>query len=389
MGASDALAIVHGGGPTAVINASLYGAVREALADGRVGRVLGALGGVDGILEGRYVDFADVPTSEVELLPFSPSSALGTSRRPLDGDDYQRLAEALRRDGVRWLLCTGGNGTMDTCGKIFDACQGLGYAIDVVGVPKTMDNDIAVTDHAPGYGSAARYLAASTSEVCCDVRGLPIHVVIVEAMGRDAGWVTAASALAKDSGTGGPDLIYVPERPFGEKAFLEDVQHLIDEKGSGVVVASEGLRTATGEPVVEPIMSVGRATYFGDVSSYLAQLVVSELGYKARSEKPGLLGRASIAWQSPIDREEAVRAGREAVRAALAGDTGVMVGFEREVGEHYAARCVRIPLSRVALTARTLPDAYINERGNGVTEEFCRWCRPLLGPALPRFASFV
>lgn len=387
--AADGLLVVHGGGPTAVINASLYGAVDEALGTPGVGRVLGALGGVGGITDGNLVDFGQVPREKLDLLPFSPSSAIGTSRKPLEDEDYRELARALDRQGIRWLLCTGGNGTMDTCGKIWRACHEEGVPIDVVGIPKTMDNDIAVTDHAPGFASAARYMAATTSAICCDVRGLPIHIVIVEAMGRNAGWVTAASCFADESGTGGPDLIYLPERDFDEHAFLDDAQRLIDEKGCGVVVVSEGLHTADGTPVAPPLMTMGRATYFGDVSAHLAKLVISELGYKARSEKPGLIGRASIAWQSPVDREEAIDCGREATRAVLEGDSGKMVGIERVSSEPYEARLIRIPIEKVMLDERTMPDEYINERGNGVTDAFRSWCRPLLGPALPRFASFV
>ena len=387
--AADGLLVVHGGGPTAVINASLYGAVDEALNTPGVGRVLGARGGVGGITDGNLVDFGQVPRDQLDLLPFSPSSAIGTSRKPLEDEDYRELAHALDRQGIRWLLCTGGNGTMDTCGKIWRACHEEGVPIDVVGIPKTMDNDIAVTDHAPGFASAARYMAATTSAICCDVRGLPIHIVIVEAMGRNAGWVTASSCFADESGTGGPDLIYLPERAFDERAFLDDAQRLIDEKGSGVVVVSEGLHTADGTPVAPPLMTVGRGTYFGDVSAQLTKLVISELGYKARSEKPGLIGRASIAWQSPVDREEAIGCGREATRAVLEGDSGKMVGIERVSTEPYEARLIRIPIEQVMLDERTMPDEYINERGNGVTDAFRTWCRPLLGPALPRFASFA
>ena len=386
--AADGLLVVHGGGPTAVINASLYGAVDEALRTPGVGRVLGARGGMGGILDADFVDFRQVSPERLSLLPHSPSSAIGTSRKPLEDDDYRDLAHALRDSGIRWLLPTGGNGTMDTCGRIWRACREEGVPIDVVGIPKTLDNDIAVTDHAPGFASAARYMAASVSEVCCDVRGLPIHIAVVEAMGRNAGWVCAASALADESGTGGPDLIYLPERDFDEDAFLDDCQRLIDEKGSGVVVVSEGLHTDDGTPVAPPLMTVGRATYFGDVSAHLARLVIERLGYKARSEKPGLLGRASIAWQSDVDREEAVACGREAVRAALEGDSGKMVGIERVSTEPYEARLVRIPIEQVMLEERTLPDEYVNERGNGVTDAYRDWLRPLLGAPLRQFASF-
>ena len=194
--------------------------------------------------------------------------------------------------------------------------------------------------------------------------------------------------MAGDSGTGGPDLIYLPERAFSEEQFLADVQQLIDTKGSGVVVASEGLHYADDTPIVEPVMTVGRATYFGDVSAHLANLIIKKLGYKARAEKPGILGRSSIAWQSAIDRDEAVLAGTEAVKAAVAGHTGVMVGFERETGEAYAVKPVLIPIEQVMLTEKNMPDEFINEAGNGITEAFKAWCRPLIGTPLRRFVSF-
>lgn len=387
---ANALMVVHGGGPTAVINASLWGAVKEALDTPSVGRVLGALGGMGGILDGSFVDFSSVSEQRLNLLPYSPSSAIGTSRKPLEAEDYVALAHALEAAGVRWLLPTGGNGTMNTCGEIYRACKAEGVPIDVVGIPKTMDNDIAVTDHAPGYASAALYMAASTAEVCCDVKGLPIHIVVVEAMGRNAGWVTAASALAQGTGTGeGPDLIYLPERNFDEATFLNDCQTLIDSKGSGVVVVSEGLHKAGGEPIAPLIFETGRSKYFGDVSAHLARLVVDKLGYKARSEKPGLLGRASMPWQSKVDREEAILCGREAVRAVLEGDSGKMIGIKRLNSDPYAVEYTRIPIEQVMLDERTMPDEFINKEGNGVTDAFCTWARPLLGCELPEFTSFL
>ncbi|MCI8624184.1 MAG: diphosphate--fructose-6-phosphate 1-phosphotransferase [Provencibacterium sp.] len=381
------LLIIHGGAPTAVINASLFGAIMQAKRQPEIRHIYGALGGSLAAARGEFIDLGAVEEEKLRLLPSSPSSAIGTSRDHLEPQDYEAIAKTVAERGVGIVCFNGGNGSMDACGKVYAACQKLGVQVRVVGIPKTMDNDIAVTDHAPGYGSAARYMAASVAEVCCDVRGLPIHIAVVEAMGRSAGWVAAASALAEESGAGGPDLIYLPERPFEEERFLSDVQGLIARKGCGVVVASEGLHYQDGTPIVEPIMTVGRATYFGDVGAHLANLIIRRLGYKARSEKPGILGRASIAWQSAADREEAVLAGQEAVRAAAAGQTGVMVGFERISDEPYAVKTVLIPIEQVMLTEKTLPDAFINAEGNGVTEAFKRWCRPLVGP-LPPFVSF-
>ncbi len=379
------LIVMHGGGPTAVINASLYGVIREAQAAPEVDRVLVAIGGTGGLLRDCVRDVTDLKEEELHGLLSSPASAIGTSRDALELPEYRALAAQLEKYGVRYAILNGGNGTMDTCGKLYAQCVEKG--ISVMGVPKTMDNDLAVTDHAPGFGSAARYMAGSVAELCCDVDGLPIHVVVVEALGRNAGWVTAASALASDSYGDGPDLIYLPERAFNEEEFLADVKALIDEKGHGVVVASEGLHYADGTPIVEPVFKTGRSTYFGDVSAHLAQLITKKLGYKSRSEKPGLLGRASIAWQSETDRDEAEMCGREAVRAAVKGESGKMVAIRRLPGETYASETFLVPIEQVMMTEAKMPDSFINERGNGVTEAFKDWVRPLMGGPLPKLMN--
>lgn len=382
---SGNLIIMHGGGPTAVINASLYGAIRQAQQSLEVDRVLVAIGGTGGLLEERIADVTDLPDERLRGLLSSPASAIGTSRDALEAPEYEAMAAILEKHNIRYVLMNGGNGTMDTCGKLNARVQDKG--IFVMGIPKTMDNDLAVTDHSPGFGSAARYMAGSVAEVCCDVAGLPIHIVVVEALGRNAGWVTAASALAADSYGHGPDLIYLPERAFDEETFLRDVQALIDSKGHGVVVASEGLHYADGTPIVEPVFTVGRATYFGDVSAHLANLIIKKLGYKARAEKPGLLGRSSIAWQSGVDRDEAELCGREAVRAVTAGIGGKMVALKREAGDGYRCTTFLADIKDVMMTERTMPDEFINAEGNGVTEAFKEWCRPLLGAPLPRLTD--
>ena len=379
------LILIHGGGPTAVINASLYGAIRQAKREPEVDRVLAAIGGTGGLLRGDVRDITDVPEEQLELLLSTPGSAIGTSRDALEAEDYAAMPAIFERLGVRYVLMNGGNGTMDACGKTCAACAGTGIA--VMGIPKTMDNDLAVTDHAPGFGSAARYIAQSVAEVVADVKGLPIHVVVIEASGRNAGWITAASALARQAGVDGPDLIYLPERPFKEEEFLADVQALIERKRGVVVVCSEGLTDEAGKNIVPPIFQTGRSTYFGDVSAHLAQLVIKRLGYKARSEKPGLIGRASMALVSPVDRAEAVLVGEEAVRAAVAGETGKMVALMREPGAQYRVRTELVDVQRVMLSEKKLPDEYINERGNGVTQAFIDWCAPLIGEPLRPLVS--
>lgn len=380
--------IVHGGGPTAVINASLYGAVTEAKKHGELEHIYAAKNGTGGLLREEFIELSKIPQEELALLLQTPGSAIGTSRDQLEQEEYDRMADILQKRNIRYVLFNGGNGTMDTCGKLYRTCKGRGFDVCVMGIPKTMDNDIAITDHSPGFGSAARYIAQSVKEVCADVRGLPIHVVVIEASGRNAGWITAASALADDGDGNGPDLIYLPERPFDEDKYIEDVERLLKRKSGIVVVASEGLRDADGKPIVPPVFQVGRATYFGDVSAHLANLVIRRLGYKARGEKPGLLGRASMTLQSEVDRDEAILAGRLACAKVLKGTSGKMVAFRRVSVKPYEMEPFLVDIDEVMMHERTMPDAYINEEGNGVTEAFKEWCRPLIGGELPRMMAF-
>lgn len=387
LGKMNAL-IIHGGAPTAVMNASLYGAVCAARKSGEFAHFYAALGGSGAVLRETFFDLMTAPEAELELLLSTPASAIGTSRDMLSAQDYAQIAKVLAKHHIDCVFFTGGNGSMDACGKVYRACADIGATVKVIGIPKTIDNDISVTDHAPGYGSAARYLAATVSEISQDVRALPIHVCIVEAMGRNCGWIAAASALARSKNGDGPDLIYMPERPFDEEAFLARVQQLHKEKGGVLVVASEGLHDAKGQPIVEPVFQVGRATYYGDVSSHLAGLVTRRLGIKARSEKPGIAGRASIAFQSVVDRKEAEQAGRAAVRAAIEGRTGVMVGFERFSTAPYSVKTVLIPIEQVMLEEKVLPDSFISANGCDVTAEFVNWCTPLIGGPLRPFVTF-
>lgn len=380
--------IVHGGGPTAVINASLYGAVTEAKKHRELEHIYAAKNGTGGLLREEFIELSKIPQDELALLLQTPGSAIGTSRDQLEQEEYDRMADILQKRNIRYVLFNGGNGTMDTCGKLYRTCKGKGFDVCVMGIPKTMDNDIAITDHSPGFGSAARYIAQSVKEVCADVRGLPIHVVVIEASGRNAGWITAASALADDGDGNGPDLIYLPERPFDEDKYIEDVERLLKRKSGIVVVASEGLRDADGKPIVPPVFQVGRATYFGDVSAHLANLVIRRLGYKARGEKPGLLGRASMTLQSEVDRDEAILAGRLACAKVLKGTSGKMVAFRRVSVKPYEMEPFLVDIDEVMMHERTMPDAYINEEGNGVTEAFKEWCRPLIGGELPRMTAF-
>ncbi len=381
---SGNLIIMHGGGPTAVINASLYGVLSEAKKHVEIEKVYVAIGGTGGFLNESMRDVTNLSEEKLIGLLQSPASAIGTSRDAIEEPEYLAMLALFEKYNIKYVLMNGGNGTMDTCGKLYQYCTKRGNNVKVIGIPKTMDNDLAITDHAPGFGSAARYMAGSIAEICCDVASLPLHIVVVEALGRNAGWVTAAAALAEDSYGTGPDLIYLPEVAFDEAAFLADVKNLIDTKGYGVVVASEGLHYADGTPIVKPVFKTERATYFGDVSSHLANLIIQKLNYKARSEKPGLLGRASIAWQSDTDRKEAVLCGKVALCEILKGNSGKMVALQRSEGDRYEIEPVLVDIEQVMMTEKTLPTEYINAAGNGVTKAFQDWARPLLGEPLPR-----
>ena len=380
------LLVVHGGGPTAVLNASLYGVIREAQKNPDIRKIYGAIGGSEAILTENFLDMGKLEDEKIELLLQTPGTAIGSSRFPLEQEQYEAMVDILKKNDIKYVLFNGGNGSMDTCGKVSKVCADEG--IYVVGIPKTMDNDISIIDHAPGFPSAAKYIATVTKEVGADVKSLPIHVCVIEAMGRNAGWITAASVLARKEPGDAPHLVYLPERNFKEEEFLEDVKRLYDELGGVVVVVSEGLRNEKGESIVPPIFKTDRAVYYGDVSAYLAELVIKKLGIKARSEKPGLCGRTSMLLQSKVDREEAVLVGREAVKAAVAGHTGVMVGIRRKGGEEYGIETPLIPIEEVMLNERVMPEDYINERGNDITESFARWCKPLIDGDLPEMISF-
>ncbi len=380
------LLIAHGGGPTSVINASLYGVITEAKKYPEIDKVYGAVGGSSGILTENFIDLKEIPEAEIEKLLHTPASALGTSRFPLYEKEYAKMLEIFDKYDIRWVLFNGGNGSMDTCGKIYEVAKDKG--IGVIGIPKTIDNDIFVTDHSPGYGSAARFIAQTVKDIGEDVKSMPIHVSVVESMGRNAGWITAAAALARRKPGDAPHLIYLPERPFNEKEFLEDVERLHEQYGGVVVAVSEGLTNEAGEPVAPLVFRTERAVYTGDVGTHLANLVIKELGIKARSEKPGITGRASVVNQSTTDVSEAVDAGRAALRAVLEGQTGMMVGFKRISTDPYKSETILIPISEVMMGEKIVPAEFINARGNDVTTAFVEWAKPLIGGDLVEFADF-
>lgn len=332
------------------------------------------------MIEDDFIDLGDKTDSEVDALLTSPGTAIGSSRYPLDEGRYNLMIDHLQKDNIKYVLMSGGNGTMATCGELSTYCQKRKTGICVIGIPKTMDNDINVIDHSPGYLSAAKYMIQTTREIIADVYSLPIHICIIEAMGRNAGWIAASSALSANNSRLKPDLIYVPERAFDEQTFLKRVKDIYNRKGYAVVVVSEGLKHKDGKPIVPEIFRTGRSVYYGEVGNYLANMIIKELGVKARNEKPGLAGRCSVYLQSSIDREEAIQVGRLSVLAALEQETSKMVGIFRSKDSegNYQATYKLIEIADVMMTERTLPANFINESGDYVSDDFINWLEPLL-----------
>ncbi|WP_343208156.1 diphosphate--fructose-6-phosphate 1-phosphotransferase [Anaerolentibacter hominis] len=382
------LAVVHGGGPTPVINSSLYGVVKAARESGRIERVYAAIGGTEGILKERFLDLLSFPEEKLKLLLKTPASAIGTSRFPLSAEDYKAMVPVFKKHDIKYVLLNGGNGTMDTCNKIYHACEG--EDILVAGIPKTIDNDIIGTDHTPGFGSAARYVIETVREVGADVRAMPEHICIIETMGRHCGWLAASSALARRRRGDPPDLIYLPETPFDMEEFLETASSLYRKQKGVVVVVSEGIKDKEGNSITTSRQLRGRTLFTGGgASRAMADEMVKRHGIKTRTEVPGLAGRNCMAQQSSVDREEAVQTGEEAVRTVLRGESGVMIGCERIPDNgNYKLRFVPVPLDQIAIEGRLVPEKYIDVPNHDVTDEFLNWCRPLIGDELQEYINF-
>ena len=378
--------IAQGGGPTPVINSSLLGAVREAKRHPEaIETIYGARYGAEGILAGDLIDLGAVPAEKLDLLARTPASAIGSCRRKLTDADYPAVLECFKKFNIRYFFYNGGNDSMDTCNKVYQLAVESGYELHVIGIPKTIDNDLAVTDHCPGFGSAAKYAAASALELAQDAAALPIHVVVMEMMGRNAGWITAASALF--SGLMPCEhLVYLPETDFDKDEFLAAVKEKW-AKGRGLLVTvSEGIHYAGGAPVADSGIVDGFGHKVpGGAAQTLSDMIMNELGIKSRSEKPGLLGRTSVALMSEVDRDEAELAGATAVRAAVEGETGYMVGFRTEREPEYKSETILVPLAEVANAEKTFPLEWITP--GGVTDELRRYCLPLIGEYDTRFVN--
>lgn len=396
--------IGQSGGPTSVINASAYGVIDTALKSGVITRVLGAEHGIKGVLNDRLFDMGQEDPEELRLLKYTPSSALGSCRYKLadpavDDTDFKRILEIFKKYDVRYFFYNGGNDSMDTCNKINQYMQSVGYECRVMGVPKTIDNDLYGTDHCPGYASAAKYIATSIMEVYLDSHVYDTGmIVIMEIMGRHAGWLAAASALAGEYGAG-PDLIYLPETDFDMPKFIEDVKRVYAEKGNCLVAVSEGIHYADGgfvsDAKVEKTDGFGHAQ-MGGLAAILAEVIKEETGAKVRGIELNLLQRCGAHLASETDIEESFMAGKAAVENAIAGINGRMIAFERGIQNgHYACKTKLVPLMEVANVEKNIPREWINEDGTGVTHRFIEYALPLIQgepdlpkqDSLPRFAK--
>lgn len=377
--------VAHGGGPTAVINCSLQGVVEAARASGKVDKIYAARFGAEGILKGDLIDLTDVPAQTIAKLNHTPASAIGSCRRKLTDADYPTVLETLKKFNIDCFFYNGGNDSMDTCHKVNELAKREGLDLRVIGIPKTMDNDLDITDHCPGFGSAARYAALSAAELALDASGLPIHVVVLELMGRNAGWVTAASAMAKRL-TDCEVLTYLPEVPVDEAKMLSDIEKGY-ARGKGLLVTvSEGICGLDGKPLADTGIVDGFGHKIpGGTAQHVTDQIIQKLGLKSRAEKPGLLGRASIPYVSSVDRAEAYAVGRYAMNAALRDESGYMVSIDAVRTPEYASSMSLVPLAQVANVEKKFPLEWI-VGGNGIADAFFDYALPLMGGDFPEYA---
>jgi len=392
------------GGPTSVINSSAAGVFIEALKQENITAVYGAAHGIRGILEEKFYDISKEDMKELELLKYTPSSALGSVRYKLkdikvDDTDYKRLLEVFKKYDIRYFFYNGGNDSMDTCNKISKFMKSSGWDCNVIGVPKTIDNDLYGTDHCPGYGSAAKYISTTLMEINLDAKVYDTGLVaVVEIMGRNAGWLTAAAALAGVKGLGA-DLIYLPETPFEMDKFLSDVKNVCAKNNNKCIACvSEGIKNPEGKYVGE--FSASSTDLFGHaqlggIASILASAVNEELGIKTRAIEFSLMQRCGAHLASKTDVDEAFMAGSSAVKFACEGETDKLVIFKCDRTNGYKCEFVLMPLELAANTEKKIPAEWITNNGTGLSQEFIDYALPLiqgdakapLEDGLPRFAK--
>ena len=378
------------GGPTSVINASAYGVIATALKNPNITRVRGAEHGIKGVLNDRLFDMGQEDPAELELLKYTPSSALGSCRYKMadpdvDDTDYKRILEIFKKYDVRYFFYNGGNDSMDTCNKISKYMKKVGYDCRVMGVPKTIDNDLFGTDHCPGFASAAKYIATSCMEVYQDARVYDTGMVcIMEIMGRHAGWLAGAACLAGGDDSDGPDLILLPEVPFDQDKFLARVDELQRVKSNVIIAASEGVKTADGTYLCDLVSTAGQLDAFGHkailsgTSRYLSDLIHDKLNCKSRAIEFSTLQRCASHLASRTDVTEAYAVGGAAAAAAFAGETGKMIALKRVSEYPYQCITEAVDVQQVANLEKKVPLDWITPDGMQVTAAFEEYARPLI-----------
>ena len=384
------LIIGQSGGPTAVINGSLYGVVTEAMRHTEeIDEIYGMINGIEGFLNGHMMDMRSlIETNELSLLRTTPGSYLGSCRYKLPEDlndpVYPLLFNKFTSHGIGYFFYIGGNDSMDTVSKLSRYAKKINSDIRFIGVPKTIDNDLVHTDHTPGFGSAAKYVASMVREVAIDasVYDNKKSVTIVEIMGRHAGWLTAASALARKYDGDNPRLIYLPETAFDQEAFLKKVQEMLETTPNLVVCISEGIHDKNGTFVCELAGDIGTDTFGHKMltgsGKYLENLVKERLGVKVRSVELNVCQRCSSSMLSKTDQKEAIASGAYGVKAALNGASGKMVAFERLDGDDYQIDYVLKDVNVICNQEKCVPATWITADGSDVTEDFIRYARPLI-----------
>lgn len=380
------LIIGQSGGPTAVINSSLAGAIDYAFSDKKIDTVYGMLNGIEGLLEDNIINlsnmFKSMP-SELNRLKLTPAMFLGSCRYKLSGceDEMERIISVLKKYDVEYFVYIGGNDSMDTVKKLSDYTIEKGINIKVVGVPKTIDNDLNGIDHSPGFGSAAKYIASCVREVAYDTSMYSVKSVhIIETMGRNAGWLTAASALARQEDMSAPHLIYLPEVPFSIRQFLSDIRAKLEQYNSVIVVVGEGIKDAEGKYISardDEKDKFGHAKLIG-TGEYLKSVVEKEIGCMVRSLVPSVIQRSAGHISSLTDVEEAFNLGGVAVNAAIKGKSGVFSSIRRISNKPYSIEYTVEDVSVVANTEKKVPRRWINREGNDVTNEMVEYIRPLI-----------
>ena len=404
-GLKGALIFAQSGGPTSVINSSAAGVFIEGLKSDMITAVYGAAHGIKGILNEEMYDIGKEDEKELLLLKNTPSSAMGSVRYKLkdasvDDTDYKRLLEVFKKYDVRYFFYNGGNDSMDTCNKISKYMAKSGYDINVIGVPKTIDNDLYGTDHCPGFASAAKFIATTIMEINLDAKVYDTGMIcIIEAMGRNAGWLTASAKLANAKGYGA-DLIYLPEVPFSVDKFVEDVKGVLAKNNNKCIVClSEGIHDENGTLIGEVLGKAGARDSFGHaqlggVAANLANIIKEKTGVKTRAIELSLMQRCAAHCASKTDIEETFEAGKQAVRAAVSGETDKMVCYARKAGDKYECEYKLLPLELAANTEKTVPLEWITDNGTGISDEFVKYALPLIQgdpecvkeDGLPRFA---